>query len=157
MPHQQDQSPASNTGNASSPIDRLENLASIKRGPPGPLLVTSLLLPVITFLDRVALGIGTILDVFIVPVRAVINGVGHLMLSILLGAADIVAAGAGTSAESLRVGILTALGPLTFPIGVGTILLTAYLMEAYLSQEPTSDFIPFTFTDFPFVGAEEDA
>jgi hypothetical protein len=51
------------------------------------------------------------------------------------------------------------LGPFSFALGIGSVLLALYVLRAYISEEPTSNFFPGIPFDVPtpgFLGPEED-
>jgi hypothetical protein len=105
-------------------------------------------------------GILTVADVFILPAQAFIEGVIGLVGSIFGGASTIIDLGALGSAISLGPSGLFQ-SPLSFPIAVGVILLGLYLVVAYTSEEPTTNFLPLVGSglDLPtpfFTDSEED-
>lgn len=105
----------------------------------------------------IASGILTVADVVIVPLEALTSAAGDLIDAIFGGSALIIEAGAIESAESLRG--LFAVGPFTFALGLGSVLLGLYLVNAYVSEEPTGNFVPGIPFDIPtpgFGGPEED-
>lgn len=105
----------------------------------------------------VASGILTVADVIIIPLSALANAAGDLVDAIFGGSALIIDAGAIETAESLRG--LFALGPFTFALAVASVLLALYVVNAYVSEEPTGNFVPGIPFDIPtpgFQGPEED-
>jgi uncharacterized membrane protein YczE len=105
----------------------------------------------------VASGILTIADVVIVPLEALTSAAGDLIDAIFGGSALIIESGAVETAESLRG--LFAVGPVTFALGVGSVLLALYVVNAYVSEEATGNFVPGLPFDIPtpgFGGPEED-
>lgn len=106
-----------------------------------------------------ASGVLTIADVFIVPLQALIGGVSDVIGSFFGGAATIIDFGAIGTAISIGPGGMFNVGPLTFALAVGAILLAFWLMRAYVSEEPTSNVFPGLPFDVPtpgFLDAEED-
>ncbi|WP_226010525.1 hypothetical protein [Halomicrobium salinisoli] len=106
-----------------------------------------------------ASGVLTIADVLIVPLSALTGAVGDLIDAIFGGAAQIIDIGALATALSIGPGGMFNLGPLTFALAIGSVLLGLYVVVAYLSEEPTGNFFPGIPFDIPtpgFTGPEED-
>lgn len=104
-------------------------------------------------------GIVTIADVIIVPLSTLINQSGRLLESIIGGAAQIIDIGALTSALSIAPGARFDVGPVTFVLAIGVVLLAMYLIVNYLSLPETGNFsiaIPFDIPTPGFLGPEED-
>ena len=101
-------------------------------------------------------GTQAVFDVLIIPIQAFTDAIGRLIEAIFGSPADIVIAGADASADSIGPGGEWAIGPFSFAIGVGSVLLAGLLIARYLQEDETSDLLPFTFSDFPGVGVEED-
>lgn len=111
------------------------------------------------FGTAIASGILTIADVVIVPIQALTTAVGDLVDAIFGGAALIIDFGAISTALSIGPGAMFDLGPFTFALGIGAVLLALYIVTAYLSEEPTGNFVPGIPFDIPtpgFTGPEED-
>lgn len=142
--------------NGDDAISKLKELNTTDSPNAGKILLLAFILPIVQFFSKGAEAIGALMDVFIVPVQTFIEGIGQLMIAILAGAAGIVGAASGASAESFRSGIFSTLGPFAFPLGIATVLMGALVMNYYLRLEQTSDLIPFSGTDFPLIGAEEE-
>lgn len=94
-----------------------------------------------------ASGILTIADVFIIPMQAFIGAVGDLIGAIFGGAAMIIDFGAIASAISIGPDGLFA-SPLSFPFAIGIVLLAMYLVVAYSSEQPTTNFFPLVGSGF---------
>jgi len=106
----------------------------------------------------VASGVFALADVVIVPLNALTGGVGTLIDSVFGGSALVIDFGALASAVSLGPEGLFA-SPLSLPIAVGVILLSLWLVRAYVSDEPTSNIFPGLPFDPPtpgLIGPEED-
>ncbi|MBO4248378.1 hypothetical protein IL252_11190 [Halomicrobium sp. IBSBa] len=104
-------------------------------------------------------GVLTIADVIIVPVGSLTSEVGDLIGATFGGAATIINAGALGTAVSIGPDGMFNLGPLSFALGVGSVLLAVYAISAYLSEEDTGNFFPGLPFDIPtpgFGGPEED-
>lgn len=145
---------------ASDPIRRLSDLSSTAQGMTAgsaqKLLFVTFLLPIITFFDKAAEAVSALMDMFIVPVNSLIDGLGQLILAMIGGAASIIGAGAEASAEAFLFGIWSALGPAAYPAAYISVLSGAYILVRYTMLDETSDLIPFSMTDFPFIGADEE-
>lgn len=105
----------------------------------------------------VASGILTVADVVIIPLGALANAAGELVDAIFGGSAFIIEVGARVTGESFT-GMFN-LGPFTFALAVGSVLLALYVVNAYVSEEPTGNFVPGIPFDIPtpgFTGPEED-
>lgn len=105
----------------------------------------------------VASGILTVADVVLIPLGALAEAGGDLVDAIFGGSAFILEMGAIETGLSLR-GTF-ALGPFTFALAVGSVLLALYIVNAYVSEEPTGNFVPGIPFDIPtpgFQGPEED-
>lgn len=104
-------------------------------------------------------GVLTIADVVIVPLGILTDSVGGLIDAIFGGSATIIQTGAISTALSIGPDGQFNLGPLTFALGVGAVLLALYAVSAYVSEEDTGNFVPGLPFDIPtpgFGGAEED-
>lgn len=107
----------------------------------------------------IASGVLTVADVIIVPLSTLTNAAGQLIDAIFGGAANIIDLGALSTALSIGPGGMFNLGPFSFALGIGAVLLGLYVVTAYLSEEPTGNFVPGIPFDIPtpgFQGPEED-
>ena len=107
----------------------------------------------------IASGVLSIADVLIVPLNALTSAAGQLIDAIFGGAAQIIDLGALATALSIGPGGMFNLGPFSFALGIGAVLLGLYIVVAYLSEEPTGNFaigIPFDIPTPGFTGPEED-
>lgn len=89
----------------------------------------------------IASGILTIADVVIIPLQALTAAVGSLIAAIFGGAASIINLGAIASALSIGPGGRFA-SPISYILAIGIVLGALYLVRAYTSEEPTSNFFP---------------
>jgi hypothetical protein len=115
-------------------------------------LTRLLFLPIAAFFVQLANAVEAISRVFIDPLNGVATGIVSIVNSLLGGSAQIINLGADATA-----GDLSAFGIGAFPISLLIVFVGAYILAQYLERPETSDFIPFTFTDLPFVGVQEDA
>lgn len=102
-------------------------------------------------------GSFTIADIIIKPAAALANALADLMIALFGSPARIIIAGAQATAESL-VGQFN-VGPLTFALGIGAVLLALYLIQAFRSEEETANIIIGSGIDIPtpgFQGPEEE-
>lgn len=132
-------------------IERLNDLASVDTDSLSQSVTKLVLLPIVAFFGSMATAIEAGADVVILPLRALAEGAAGVLDGLLGGGGDIIDAGAQASAAGTDV-----FGILAYPIGIAIVLGGAYLLAAYLSEEETSDLLPFTFTDIPGLGTEED-
>jgi hypothetical protein len=108
----------------------------------------------------IASGILTIADVVIIPLSALANAAGQLVAAIFGGAAGIIQIGAQTTGVSISPEGMFNVGPFTFALGVGAVLLALYVVVAFLSEEDTGNFVPGIPFDIPtpgFTGPEEES
>lgn len=133
-------------------IQKLNDLASVPTSSLEQSVTKLVLLPIASFFIGLATAIEVGFSVVTSPMRAIANGVSEFMYSLLGGAADIV--GAGSAASAAGIGVFGILG---YIVGLAVVLGGAYLLGQYLTQDETSDLIPFTSTDIPFLGADEDS
>ena len=107
----------------------------------------------------IASGVLSIADVVIVPLNALTSAAGQLIDAIFGGAAQIIDFGALASALSIGPGGMFNLGPFSFALGIGAVLLGLYVVTQYLAQPETGNFtvgIPFDIPTPFFQGPEED-
>lgn len=110
-------------------------------------------------LAMTALGIDylqAIATVLTAPLRALGVNLGALVGSYVGGAAGIIRTGAETTQQALLPGQVWAVGPLTFAFSILAAVGGLFVMAWVLSLSPTSDLIPFSFTDIPGLGVDED-
>ena len=142
------------SGNSTDWIDRLQD---IRDGDSiADTLQRILILPIVAFFVQAANAVEALFDVFIVPVRQFIGGIGAMIGSLFglegqVGISGIIDAGAAATAQEVSV-----FGIFSFPASVAIILLTGAIVAWYLTRKSSSDFIPWTFTDFPLIGTEEE-
>ena len=113
----------------------------------------------LAFGTAIASGVLTIADVVIVPIQTLTGAVGQLIDATFGGAAMIVDFGAISTALSIGPGGMFNLGPFSFALGIGAVLLGLYVVTAYLSEDATGNFVPGIPFDIPtpgFGGPEED-
>ena len=145
------------TGAGGPRVQRLLDRAS-EADSLGGIIFNGLGLVLLSVGTAVASGILSIADVLIVPLDALTSAAGQLIDAIFGGSAFIIDLGAIASGQSIGPGGLFA-SPLSFPIAIGIVLLTLYLVTAYVSEEPTGNFVPGVPFDIPtpgFEGPEED-
>jgi hypothetical protein len=130
-------------------IQRLNDLSTINDLDSA--LTRLLFLPIAAFFVQAANAVEAVSNVLIAPLDSFATGVASIVSELLGGSAGIIESGAGTSASDVSV-----FGIISFPVAVGLTFITAILVANYLQQEETSNFLPFTFTDIPFVGIQEE-
>lgn len=90
------------------------------------------------------------------PLNAMANGIADFMTGLVGGAADIIEQGVETTVTSIAPGATWAIGPLTFGLSILAMGAGLWALAWILGRAETSDTIPFTFTDIPFVGVDEE-
>lgn len=111
-----------------------------------------LLLPVVAFFLQLANALEAILNVVIVPTQALAAGIGDFLGSLFGGVAQVLSAGAAGSAQNVQEWFV-----LSFPVAMGVVIAVAMIMAWYTDQNYTSDLIPFTSTDIPLIGNDEES
>ncbi|MFC6757889.1 MULTISPECIES: hypothetical protein [Haloarcula] len=109
--------------------------------------------------SAIASGIITVADVIIIPLSALANAGGDLVGAIFGGAGQIIEFGALATALSIGPDGAFNIGPFTFALGVGAVLLALWLVTAYVSEDSTGNFVPGIPFDIPtpgFTGPEEE-
>lgn len=102
-------------------------------------------------------GSFTVAEIIILPAAALGEALADLAIALFGSPARIIIAGAQATAQSL-VGQFN-VGPLTFALGVGAVLLALYLIQAFRSEEETANIIIGSGIDIPtpgFEGPEEE-
>lgn len=109
-------------------------------------------LPITAFFVQASNAVEAISNVIIAPLGTFASGLEAIVQSLLGdGAAEIIEAGAEASAADISV-----FGIASFPVGLGIAFVGAFVISLYLSNQDTSDLLPFSFSDIPFLGVEED-
>ena len=119
-------------------------------------LVTAFLLPVVAFFMSLANVAQALLSPFIDLPNALVNGIVTFIGSLFgtgdtFGLSDLFSTAARMSGQEISI-----FGVFSLPAGVAIILASGAMVAYYLEQESTSDLIPFSFTDFPLLGANEE-
>lgn len=141
---------AGSAGGGTSWISRLNRVGQIDDIDGA--LTRLLFLPIAAFFIQAANAVEAISNVIISPLGAFADGLGSIVTSLLGdGAAEIIQAGAEASQADISI-----FGIGGFPVSLGVVFAGALVLSWYLSREDTSDFLPFSFTDIPFIGVEED-
>lgn len=99
-------------------------------------------------------GVLSVTDVVVKPMDALAEALGDLTMAIFGSPAMIIEAGALETAESIRGPF--GMGPFTFAVGIGSVLLGVYLVAAYRKEGETGNLIPGLPFDVPFVGQDEE-
>jgi hypothetical protein len=110
-----------------------------------------LLLPVVAFFLQLANALEAILNLLIVPTNTLISGIGEFLGSLFGGIAQVISAGAAGTAQNVQQWFT-----LSLPVAVGVVLLIAMMVAWYTDQDYTSDLVPFSSTDFWFIGNDEE-
>jgi len=100
-------------------------------------------------------GAVTAAEIFLIPGQALASSLGDLVVAFFgEGAAGIVEAGAEATQTSLQGQY--SVGPLTFALAIGSVLLGLYVIAQYRDEEDTGNLIPGLPFDVPFIGEEEE-
>ena len=91
------------------------------------------------------------------PIDALADGVANFLGALVGGAGDIVTQGAVTAQQTIAPGQSWAVGPLTFALGIVGAGAGWYVFARILAADQTSDLLPFTGTDIPGAGANEES
>lgn len=90
------------------------------------------------------------------PLGALASGSADVVTGLVGGTARILNQAATTAVQSLAPGATWAAGPLTFLFGILLMGGAMYLFAQLMQMPATSDILPFTLSDLPLVGAEEE-
>jgi len=101
--------------------------------------------------------IQAIFNLFVLPIDELGAQVANFLGALVGGAADIVTQGAVTTQQAIAPGQPWAVGPLTFAFGIVSVAAGWYVFARILAADQTSDLLPFTGTDVPGVGANEES
>jgi len=101
--------------------------------------------------------VTSIFGLLVQPIDVLGGEVANFLGALVGGAADIVTQGAVTTQQAIAPGQPWAIGPLTFAFGVVSVAAGWYVFARVLAADATSDLLPFTGTDVPGVGANEES
>lgn len=101
--------------------------------------------------------VTSIFGLLVQPIDVLGLEVGNFLGALVGGAADIVTQGAVTTQQAIAPGQPWAVGPLTFAFGIVSAAAGWYVFARVLAADATSDLLPFTGTDVPGVGANEES
>lgn len=97
----------------------------------------------------IALGVDAVFQVFVNPTVALANELAALVSAYI--PADIISAG-----SSVTQGALAQFGIFAYPIAMIVMSAGLYVLAQLLEREFSSNLIPFSLTDFPLIGTEEE-
>lgn len=136
-----------------NPLDRLRSVQDAASNPVKieDVLLTAFITPIVEFLLQVARTIDALFSIIVVPTRIFIDGIGAFILSVVGGAARIVSAGAASTAQSLLVGVWSALGPLNYAVAISSVMVGVWIIARTAREQGTSDSLIgfFSGTDLP--------
>lgn len=138
------------SGSGTDWISELNDLSSVSDLDSA--LTKLLFAPIAAFFIQAANAVEAISRVFIDPVVAFAGGTGSVVNALFGGSASVIDAGAAATVSDVDV-----FGVLGFPVGLGIVAVSGFLLVQYLQQPNTGDLIPLSFTDIPFVGVEEES
>jgi len=125
----------------------------------GEVIFTGLGAVLLAIGTAIASGVLAVADVVIVPLSSLTSAAGDLIDAIFGGAATIINFGAISTALSIGPGGMFNLGPFSFALGIGAVLLALFLVQRYLAEPETGNFaigVPFDVPTPGFQGPEED-
>lgn len=125
-------------------LGHLKSLATIQGEGLGQVMGRAIVLPITTFLASLAGLIVSIFNVPILTLGSLGEGIGGVIGS-LFGSVSLILERSG----QVSAGNLEIFGILAFVVGLGVVLLGAYLFAQYTEQEETSNFFPFIGGDIP--------
>ncbi len=113
----------------------------------------------VTLLAGIAIVTNTVRRLITDPLGTLIGGVSDVFAAIVGGGARIVEAGVRSTVQSIAPGSAIAnsiVAPLTFAISIGLIGAGMFTLAWILEREETSNILPFTGIDLPYIGRDED-
>jgi hypothetical protein len=137
------------------PVDQLNNFQERFDGDIGKAIAAGFGAIIVTVLGGLALIIDAGRRLITDPIGAIIDGVTLFFEVLIGGSADIIGQGVKTTVLSVAPGGAWTIGPLTFALTVGAWGLGLYAFTIIMDMEATSNLIPFTMTDLPFIGSDE--
>jgi len=141
----------SSSGSSDSGTNWISEVEDIRGSNLSSTIEKLLLLPILAFFLQLANALEAIFNVFIVPISALIDGIAQFIGSLFGGISQVIGAGAAGTAQNVQQWFV-----LSLPVAVGVVILVAMIFAWYTDQDYTSDLIPFTSTDVPFVGNDEE-
>jgi hypothetical protein len=132
--------------------DNINSTASLigKYGISGA-IIAMFLAPIRAFFEGSAGVLAAILNVPVAVTEGFIGSVQAIAEAFLEAPLSVIVAGADTSSRAVGDFYVLAL-----PVGVALALASYYMVQVYLKEEETSDFLPGLPFDVPFIGKEED-
>lgn len=100
-------------------------------------------------------GILSVTDVVVKPTEALADALGDLVTAMFGGPAEIILAGVQATAQSL-LGPFN-VGPFTFALSIGSVLLGLWVLGRYRQETETGNLIPGLPIDIPWAGQNEEA
>jgi hypothetical protein len=122
----------------------------------GQVLVAGFMGVILAWASQGINAIVALTNIFITPVSRLGANLGQIVDAFVGGGARIIAQGVETAVLSTVPGAAWAIGPLTFATNIIAAGAGLFAMAWLLSQAPTSNLIPFSFTDFPLIGVDEE-
>jgi hypothetical protein len=139
------------SSSGSSGTDWISEVGRVRESSLGGTIEKLLLLPILAFFLQLANVLEAIFDLFIVPINTLISGIAEFLGSLFGGIAQVLSAGAAGTAQNVQQWFV-----LSLPVAVAVVVLVAMIFAWYTDQDFTSDLIPFTSTDVPFIGNDEE-
>jgi hypothetical protein len=132
-------------------IDRLKGLSNIGDQTLGSSFTKLLLLPIAAFFISLADLVEAGFSILVNPLSALGINVGELIDNLVGGSAQLLGTGVQVSGGDLNI-----FGIAAFPLSFAIVAVVLFMLGWVLSQEDTSNLLPFTRADLPILGAEED-
>lgn len=110
---------------------------------------------ILAFFEEIIQFIQAIFGFVVDPLVVFTGQLGNIIIAFVGGAARIIFQGSATTISSIAPGGSFALGPFTFAEAIGAAALGLMVMAAVLALSPTSNLIPFSFTDYFGIGVDE--
>jgi hypothetical protein len=138
-----------------NPVEQMNKFQQ-RYGTIGKALMAGVGAIVVTLFGGIAIIIDTFRRLITDPVGAIIDSVTGLFNVLIGGSADLIRAGVETAIASVAPGAAWAIGPATFALTVGAWGAALYVFAQVMEARATSNLIPFTMTDVPVIGADEE-
>jgi len=100
--------------------------------------------------------IDAVISLVVDPIFQLATSASNNVEAIVGGSADVINKGVKTTVESISPGATWAIGPLTWLLSIALMGAALFLLAEILQRAPTSNLVPFTRVDIPFLGADEE-
>jgi hypothetical protein len=114
-------------------------------------------LPIAAFFVQSANAVEAFSRILIDPAVAFASGVQSIVFSLLGGPDSTGISGVIEAGSSATAGDINVFGFFALPVSLVIVFGSGAIIALYLRRQSTADLIPFTFTDIPLLGVEEQA